>query len=241
LNEFSKAIFVRGGLPEDKIFVKPNFTSLAAARKESRRPQFVFVGDISVEKGVALLLDAWAEAAPDQAELLLIGDGAGKDELCRRYSSVRNVTWCGRQTREQVVETVATSRFLILPSLCYENCPMAVLEAFSVGTPVIVPDHGAFPCLMTHEQEGFAFSAGDRVSLAKAIRKACDQNSIDWTAFSDNALKAYNQQFGAEQNYGQLMAIYEYSMSNFPGAPNFSRIERLRKPCARPETRLEEQ
>jgi glycosyltransferase involved in cell wall biosynthesis len=236
LNEFSKSIFVRGGLPEDKIFVKPNFTYAAAVHKEPRRSQFVFVGEISVQKGVALLLDAWAEAAPDEARLLMIGYA-----LSRRYSSLRNVTWCGRQSREQVIETVAISRFLILPSLCYENCPMAVLEAFSVGTPVIVPDRGAFPCLMKHEREGIAFSAGDRTSLAQAILKACDQDSSSWNAFSGNALQAYKQQFGAEQSYRQLMTIYEHSMSSFTGAPSHRVIERPSKPSTRPAAALEEQ
>ena len=42
-----------------------------------------------------------------------------------------------------MIQIIGESRWLALPSLAYENFPMAVLEAFSVGTPVIVPDHGA--------------------------------------------------------------------------------------------------
>jgi glycosyltransferase involved in cell wall biosynthesis len=239
LNEFSKSIFVRGGLPEDKIVVKPNFTSGAAVGGEERQPQFVFVGEISIPKGVGLLLDAWADAAPDVTRLFLIGDGAGRDELFRRYSSLKNVTWCGPQSRQRVIDIVGRSRFLILPSLCYENCPMAVLEAFSVGTPVVVPDRGAFPCLMTPEREGIAFSAGDRASLARSIRRACDQDSSGWNAFSENALRTYKDRFGAEQNHTQLMTIYEQSRSRFAESHKNTVAERPSRAGVRPADPLE--
>jgi glycosyltransferase involved in cell wall biosynthesis len=214
LNEFSKSIFVRGGLPEHKVFLKPNFTAGAHVQSRERRADMVFVGDISVQKGIGLLLEAWAEAAPESARLVLIGDGPGRDALSRQFASSKNVSWLGRKSHEEVIEAVARSKFLILPSLCYENCPMSVLEAFSVGTPVIVPDHGAFPALMKHEQEGIAFSAGDRKSLAQAIRRACDQDGFSWMRLSERARLTYEQRFETEHNYAQLMAIYEHSMRN---------------------------
>jgi len=125
------------------------------------------------------------------------------------------VVWCGPQPRQKVIELVAASRYAVVPSLGYENFPMSVLEALSSGTPVIAPDHGAFPRIISNDREGLLFSAGDAASLENALRAAIAAPESLWTQWSVNARNKFLREYTEQVNYAQLMAIYEKAMACF--------------------------
>ena len=209
LKGFSKQIQVRPGLHEERVFVKPNFHAAPENPSQPRLPRFVFAGWMTRAKGLHLLIQAWKEVAPLGQRLLVFGDGPERavlEQLCDGDSSI---VWCGSQPREKVVELVAASRYVIVPSLAYENFPMAVLEALSVGTPVIVPDHGAFPRMVSHGHEGLLFAAGDAASLQTALRAALVMPEAAWLQQSANARNKFLREYTAQANYSQLMAIYQ--------------------------------
>ena len=209
LSEFSRDVFRRSGIPAHMVHVKPNFTHLPDNLITPRSRRVVFAGQIVRFKGVHLLLDAWRQAAGPSDQLFIIGDGQDREELQRIHSSAANVVWLGRMQRAKVVECIVGSRFLILPSLVYENFPMSVLEAFSVGTPVIVPDHGALPAMVSHCVEGLQFSAGDLSSLAANLQTALRADENVWNRWSTNARTKYFQSYSDYSNYVQLMTIYK--------------------------------
>src|SRR5260370_1136361 len=76
LNEFSKEIMLRAGLPKGRVHVKSNFVMDPSRLPVPRRRQVVFAGAISRPKGVHLLLQAWAKVSPAESNLILFGDGA---------------------------------------------------------------------------------------------------------------------------------------------------------------------
>lgn len=214
VSEFSKGILVRAGLPAERICVKPNFTFDPAPREigSERLPQVVFAGKISREKGVHLLLEAWSKAELPGITLVMIGDGPDRAELQQRYASDSSIVWLGIQSRENVVATLARSRLLVLPSLLYENFPMVLVEAFSVGTPVIVPDHGPFPEFVAHGQDGLRFLPGNALSLAEALCTAHTTTKEVWSAWSTSVRRKYAERYSETQNYALLLAIYEQAI-----------------------------
>ncbi len=221
LNEFTREIMVRSGLPAQRVFVKPNFTRDFSVAPRPRLPQLVFVGEISPHKGVNLLLQTWSAMPHDGHRLVLLGDGKERTQLEREYAGDSSIEFRGWQPHEQVLQTVAASRFLVLPSLCYENLPISVLEAFSLATPVIVPNHGAFPHMVAQHREGLLFSPGEASALTAAIREALAAGDASWSAWSRHARDAYLQKYTEAGNYEQLMAIYhntiEYCMAGSAG------------------------
>lgn len=219
LSEFSKAILVRSGLPPEKIFVKSNFTFDPSQAAVSRSPQMVFAGRVSSEKGPQLLLQAWNSIKPSGHKLLMFGDGPDREDLQGRYTGDGAVVWLGAQPRERVIAALASSRFLVVPSLLYENMPMVVLEALSVGTPVIAPNSGPFPELITHQKEGLLFTRGDADALAQALREGLKRSTEVWAEWSKNAREKYLSRFSDEYNYRQLIAIYERVLGNVRGVP----------------------
>ena len=209
LTEFSRELLVWAGLPEARVFVKPNFQSFSERLVAPRLPQLVFAGWMTQAKGLHLLLQAWQEIHPAGHRLLLFGDGPDRAALQHLTAGDSSIVWCGTQSREKVVEAVAMSRYAVMASLVYENFPMSALEALSAGTPLIVPNHGAFAVMVSDGKEGLHFSAGDAASLAATLRKALSVPEHIWIKWSGNARNKYLREYTAETNYAQLLAIYE--------------------------------
>lgn len=208
LTPFSREIMVRAGLPRDRIHVKPNFSDDTEIKLTPRLSQVVFAGSVVRAKGVHLLLEAWSKLPPNKYKLIILGEGADRESLHKQYASNASIAWTGALPRKEVVDVIASSRWLVAPSLSYENFPMCLLEAFSAGTPVLVPNHGSFTAIVSDKQEGLYFSAGDTSSLAGTLQMALSMETSEWTRFSIAARSKFLREYTGSTNYHQLMAIY---------------------------------
>jgi glycosyltransferase involved in cell wall biosynthesis len=226
LNDFSKEMFVRAGLPAEKIAVKPNFVPAPSSIASPRLAQILFVGSIIRHKGLHLLLEAWKQITAEGTRLLVIGDGPDRASLQNRYRDLHTVIWCGPKNRQEIMKSLAESRALVMPSLCYENCPMALLEALSVGTPVLAPDHGGIPGFVPRELKELMFEPGDLGSLIAKIRMLLDAGENVWKSWSQFALSAYVQRFSSACNYKALIQIYDKAIQGFAAARNDQTIRK---------------
>jgi glycosyltransferase involved in cell wall biosynthesis len=215
LTGFSKDLLVRAGLPQERIFVKPNFQFVPQPPVLPRQPRFVFAGWMVREKGLHLLLQAWQGIRPVNHELLIIGDGSERAVLEPSNAKDAGIVWLGPLPRQKVFQLVLASRYAVVPSLCYENFPMSVLEALSAGTPLIAPDHGAFSRILSNDREGLLFSAGDAASLENALRAALAAPASVWTQWSINARNKFLREYTEQENYTQLKNIYEKAIAFF--------------------------
>jgi glycosyltransferase involved in cell wall biosynthesis len=212
VTDFNREIFQRGGLPEDKLQVKPNFVPVSQLGNCPRKRQAVFAASMMPSKGLHLLLKAWDITALAEFELLLIGDGPERKSLEREFAHLGNIAWCGRLERSQVLERMAESRIFVFPSLSYENCPMVVLEALSVATPVISPNHPSMAGIVRHQREGLVFQAGNAQSLAAALREALHADDHTWSRWSNAARQTHTERYSETVNYQQLISIYRNVM-----------------------------
>ena len=165
VSEFARRKFVAGGVPASRIVVKPNFVWPDPGVGAGSGGYALFVGRLSAEKGISVLAEAWRELG--EIPLVVAGDGplAGTEWP-------EGVSWVGRQTREKVLELMRDARVLIVPSECYENGPLTVLEAFACGLPVIASDLGSMAEAVDHERTGWLFQPGDAADLARKVRWA---------------------------------------------------------------------
>jgi glycosyltransferase involved in cell wall biosynthesis len=212
LSEFAASLMARAGLPANRIFVKPNFvsdTSKEIMPREGRSQALVFVGEVSTIKGIDLLLEAFHSAGLHDQHLAVIGDGPERAALQQTGLGHSGVDWLGKLPRETVLDEMARSRFLVLPSRWYEGLPMVIIEAMSLGTPVIVPDHGPFPTIVSDSRDGLLFRPNDRESLAHVLRKAMRLSPSVWRRYSLAARTTYLENWTPERNYTALCHIYE--------------------------------
>jgi glycosyltransferase involved in cell wall biosynthesis len=212
LNDFNRQIFQRAGFPADKLLVKGNFVPASGLGHRPRKCQAVFVGTLNRSKGVHLLLEAWATAALTDYRLLVIGDGPDRNVLQQQFAHAPNVEWCGPLNRQQVLEHMAASRILVLPSLTYENCPMVVLEALSVATPVVAADHASLKTMVQHQREGLLFQAGDAGALSVALQDALRADDATWSRWSEAARQTHAERYSDTVSSQQLVSIYRTVM-----------------------------
>jgi len=212
LTEFSKRKFVGAGLPREKIYVKPNFVTPDPGPKEDFGDFAVYVGRLSPEKGVKTLLHAWRQLRTS-IPLQIIGEGPLRRELERMVSQCKlsNVVFAGRLSSEETRSRIRRARLLVLPSECYENFPMTVVEAFSCGTPVICSRLGAMQEIVNDHANGLHFTPGKPEELARTLEWAWS-NPRRLQALGKAARRDYEQKYTAEHNYNALMAIYERVM-----------------------------
>jgi len=170
LTEFVRRKFVEGGLPEDKIFVKPNFVhpDPGADREDHGRAGYaLFVGRLSPEKGVHTLLAAW-QRLHSRIPLLIIGDGPQRAELEAeaQHLGLSGVQFRGFLPRAETLSVIKAARFLLVPSGWYETFGLTIVEAFACATPVICSRLGVMPEIVEEGRTGLHFTPGDPDDLA---------------------------------------------------------------------------
>lgn len=176
------------------------FRAVEALGTDSRGDYYCYVGRLSREKGVESLLEA---AATRPAVLKLAGDGPLLDTLREKYAGCGNIMFLGRQTPEQVVGLLREARFSVMPSICYENNPLGVIESLCAGTPVVGAGIGGIPELIRSGETGLTFASGDSAALAEAVDRAFE-TGWDHAAIRGGALS----RFSAERHYSALMDAY---------------------------------
>ena len=208
LNDFSRDILLRAGLPGEKMTVKPNFVPASSLAPAARSLRVVFAGSMTRHKGLHVLLNAWNRVHVEGGELLLIGDGPERATLQTQFRGARGVSWADSISHPEVLRRISESRALVLPTLAYENCPMVLLEAFSTATPVIVPDLGSMKTMVSHESNGLIFQAADPAALANVLEKVLLAPRDVWSHWSAGARRAHELLYSETTNYQQLLAVY---------------------------------
>ncbi len=213
LSEFSKEKFVQGGLPEDRIFIKPNFLTDPLDEfddlqiSENKQNRFLYVGRLSNEKGIRDLIDCWMENSMD-SRLEIAGDGPLKKELEKKTKNRKNISWLGQQSKKEILRLLSESKGLIFPTRCYEGQPLILLEAMSMGCPVITSRIGNPKNIIQHGENGLHFSPGNRREMYNQLLYLVRNSSVRME-MSRNARKSYLEHYTPDHNYRRLMDIYE--------------------------------
>lgn len=212
LSEFSRNKFIEGGLPAEKITVKPNFIDPDPGNRTGDGKYAIFVGRLSAEKRVDMILQAWKRLTTE-IPVLIVGGGPEEERLRKQAAQegIANVRFTGKITREQTIAALNDARFLIFPSEWYEGFPMTLAESFACGTPVICTRMGTMQEVVADERTGLHYSPGDAGDLAQKVEWAWT-HPAEVRAMGNEARKEYKLKYTAEKNYPMLMNIYERAM-----------------------------
>lgn len=200
LNGFCRDKFIEGGLPAERVVVKPNFVDFDVPEPVPRSG-LLFVGRLSVEKGVATLAAAMARLPG--AALRVAGDGPEAQSL----DGVAGVSRLGSLSGEVVRQEMSSAAALVVPSIWYENFPRTIVEAFACGLPVIASRIGALADIVRDGETGLLFESGNPQDLADKMAWA-QANPEQMAEMGRKARMQYEAEFSAEVNYLRLMEIY---------------------------------
>lgn len=206
LTPFTRDVFLRGGLPADKLYVKPNFVDPDPSIGSQRGSHFLFVGRFEEGKGIRVLMEAW-RSMDRPPPLRLIGSGPFESEVREFADGIEGVTVFGRVARDRVIEELKQARAYIAPLLWYENFPLAICEAMATGTPVIAADVANVRDILQHGNAGLLFERANAQALVQAVRKAVDEPEA-MSMIARAAREQYERCYTADANYQTLMHIY---------------------------------
>lgn len=211
MSRFARQKLVAGGLPAEKIALKPNFVSPDPGAGRGQGDYAMFLGRLSPEKGVDVLLEAWRRLDRD-FPLKIVGNGPLSDEVRAAAQSNPAVEWLPGKDDDEVRRLMSDAALLVLPSVNYEGFPKTIVEAFSVGTPVVASRLGAMQEIVEDGRSGAHFTAGDADDLAAKVRSLLLQPQR-LSEMRRACRDEYERKYTSERNYRTLIDIYERAVA----------------------------
>jgi glycosyltransferase involved in cell wall biosynthesis len=213
LTEFAAGRLAAGGLPADRIEVKPNFLPNPPASRYQREHYAVYVGRLSQEKGVGTLLTAWRSVVG--LPLKILGDGPLRRSLeSQAREQGIDVEFLGSLDRKDVLPIVGGSLLQIVPSECYEGFPMVILEAYACATPVVASRIGSLVEIVPDGEVGLHFEPGDPKDLANKVNILVSNPEMA-AKMGKRAREIFLQKYTPEKNFKMLMGIYQRAREDF--------------------------
>ncbi len=207
LTAHAKSIFEKSNSPvdSDKVIIKPNFVYDPNVSTGSNKKNFLFVGRLSEEKGIHVLLEAFKATAHS---LKIIGDGPLKSLVEASLEEHPNITYVGYQQKDTIIKELTNCDALIFPSVWYETFGLTIIEAFATSTPVIASNIGSASLLINNGFNGLHFEESNTEDLKNKLNKWQALGEDEKNAYRKNARSTYEQFYTPAENLKQLLSIY---------------------------------
>lgn len=205
LTTFQRRLIVDAGLPDARVHVIPNFLEPDPGASEGSRSGVLFVGRLSIEKGIDSLLVAASH--PAMSGLLdVAGDGPLASQVAEA-ATAGLLRYLGPLAGDEVARRMRNVLALLVPSIWYEGFPMVVLEAYATGTPVIAARIGSLEEVIDDGETGLLVTPGDPEDLARAIRWAVDHPD-KMAAMGAAARQRYEDRYRGPDHLAALLDVY---------------------------------
>ena len=203
-SHFMKDKMIEGGYSPEQIEVLHNFLPKKMQPSVEKEDYYCYVGRLSAEKGVDTLLES---AAKLDYNLKVIGGGPLLDLYKKKYRH-NHIQFLGQMKPEQLYPLVQKARLLVVPSVWYENNPFSIIEALSLGTPVLGARIGGIPELIDEGINGSLFTPGDIDELTDKISKCFNlhTNAYNYEKIAGDA----QNKFGPDAFYNKLIMFYDH-------------------------------
>jgi glycosyltransferase involved in cell wall biosynthesis len=207
VSEFARDLYVAGGLPDEKITVKPNFIHPSPPPGKGGSGYALYVGRLSHEKGIATMLSAW-KGADRAIPLKIVGEGPLAELVSAAVRQSMNIEYLGARSQPEVLDLMRNAEFLVFPSEWYETMGRTIMESFAVGTPVVATSIGPPATMIVPRENGFHFTPGSVPELRERV-EWCSQNLDQLRAMRPRARQAFENNYTGAANAKMLLAIYE--------------------------------
>lgn len=202
LNEFMKEKMIDYGFDEDRFEIIPNVFSADHVEASPKKDYFLFIGRLTQEKGIKTVGEAFKGI---QDRLVIMGGGGEEAYVQQLAEECSNIDYIGFLSGDKKTKIIQEAQAVIVPSEWYENLPTVIIEAFSLGTPVIVSRLGGAQYMVTDGLNGYHFKSGDIASLRIAIDQIKKSDHIH---MSRQGIETYNNYYSVEAVMPKLLSLY---------------------------------
>jgi len=212
-SEFIRNQLIKFGIEENKIIIRRNSLNIInddyLKVKKDQDKYFIFVGRLSKEKGILELIKVFSSLK--NIKLKILGDGPLKSVIennIKRYN-LNNIELNGYISGKNKYGLIYNSIAAIIPSTCYENCPIVLLESLKLGVPVIGNNLGAIPEFIKENYNGYIYDYRNLDMLKEKIIKVYNMSDNEREIIRSNCLKSFNDLFDLNSNFSIIRDIYE--------------------------------
>lgn len=211
-SNFMLTKMLAAGIHEERLRYLPNAVALEQYEPDFRHTDYLlYVGRLSAEKGVFTLLQAMREV---NAPLMIVGDGPLRpvlEEFIMQANLAARVRLLGHQQGEHLAHLYREAAGVIVPSECYENAPMTVLEAYAYGKPVVGADIGGIPEMIDPGKTGLLFPPGDVPALVECLQTLWRDRTY-CTDMGHRARAVASERFALHAHIDKLVDIYRAAL-----------------------------
>ena len=205
-SRFLKSKLIENGFDENQVQCLPLFLPQKNFWEgEQDQGYLLFLGKLEAIKGIDVLI----EAARRIKNVPLKIAGSVVEPLASQLPEIlsENVAYVGLKHGQELIDLTRNSLAIVLPSICYENQPFSILEAFASGKPVIASNLGGMKELIAHRERGLLVEPGSPDSLADAMHWAATNQTL-MKVMGRNARQYALENHSPETHYQSLMDIY---------------------------------
>lgn len=214
--EFQKRILIASGFEAHKIHVIPNMVEHLGSDIPSFTGEYVaYVGRISPEKGIDVLLKA-ATMLPN-IPFKVAGDYGGNEKYLA--TAPKNVSFIGHLGKDLLHEFYLGSRFIVVPSKCFEGFPSVLIEGMVRKKPAVCSDIGGFNEIIEDEITGVHYKTGDHIDLAEKISLLWN-NDKKANSMGEAAYLKVTSNYTTDKYYRKLITAYEAAIKLQAGEEN---------------------
>lgn len=215
LTEFGRQKFITGGLPGDRIVVKPNFVfpdpGMGPGPIMGDGNYAIFVGRLSQEKGIDTLIKAW-ETVGNRLPLKIVGDGPLMPMVQEAIARGVRIEAVGTKKLAETYDLIGGATLLVFPSEWYETFGRVAIEAYAKGTPVVAADIGSIAEVVDDGRTGLRFRPGDAADMAAKVNRLLDAPQLMQTIRAE-VRREFETRYSAEQNFRMMMAVYRRAIA----------------------------
>jgi len=210
-SNFLRNKFIDYGYSSEKIIYLKNFIFKMPEYENinTKSNYILYFGGLNQWKGIKTLLNAMSKIK-SPIKLKIVGNGEMKSFIEKYISkfNINNIELYDFMSGQKLNDFIANSQFVIVPSECYENCPYSIMEAMSLGKPIIASNIGGIPELVHEGKTGILFNPFDSDDLCRKIVWLFN-NPAKIKQFSKNSKIFAQNEFNSSNYYNELINIYD--------------------------------
>ena len=183
-----RKFFLTAGLLPEKILFSGNGLNVKRLKKHNyhlpENPlRFGYIGLLAQLKGVDVLIRAFTNlSSSNHASLSIYGDDSHFPHYAQKVKKLAQknpaIFFLGTFHPDKLGKKLADIDVLIVPSVCYENAPTVISEAFATGIPVVGSDVPGISCLVKDEVNGLLFARGDEQALTRCLARLLQEPDL---------------------------------------------------------------
>jgi glycosyltransferase involved in cell wall biosynthesis len=207
ISDAQRRTLIANGMPAENLVVKYNFVADTDQRRTGPGSHLLYLGRLTEEKGVRLLMAAWDRIAADGGlgvPLVIAGAGPLESSVAEWAAGRADVRYVGLQDKAASRSLVARSVAVVVPSQWLETFGLVVVEAMAAGVPAVVAGHSSLAELVQDGVTGLTHRPGDPASLAAELGRIVRAPSSLGLA----ARARYEQEFTRQTGLANLLTHY---------------------------------